>query len=90
MREHLCRLQDAHHGEENDGQQGGDSKWDAFRAPVERHENDGVAAFCLLQWWEKTNLIQQKHSVMAEAYEETRLYNRVCLQSLGITAINNS
>lgn len=46
---HLCGFQDAHHGEENDGQQGGDSQWDALCAPVERHENDSVATFCLLQ-----------------------------------------
>lgn len=50
---HLCGFQDAHHGEENDRQQGGDSQRDALCAPVERHENDGVAAFCLLQWWKK-------------------------------------
>lgn len=49
MGAHLRGIHDAHHREQDDGEEGGDSQGQGFRAPEERHENDGIRTVGLLQ-----------------------------------------
>lgn len=42
MRAHLRGFHDAHHGEEDEGQQGSDGQGQSLEAPVECHEDDDI------------------------------------------------
>lgn len=48
---YISSLHDAHHGEEDHRQQGGHSQRHTLCAPVQSHEDDGVATFGFL--WDK-------------------------------------
>ena len=46
---YLGGIHDAHHGEQDDREEGGDGQGQSLRAPEERHEDDGVGAVGFLR-----------------------------------------